>query len=39
MRKTTVYLPVDMKRALRRAARERGRSQADQLLGGFGTDA
>jgi hypothetical protein len=36
MRKTTVYLPGDMKRALRRAARERGHSQADLVHEGIG---
>ena len=31
MTKTTVYLPVELKRALERFARERGRSEADVL--------
>jgi hypothetical protein len=31
MTKTTVYLPDDLKKALKRAARERGRSEADLL--------
>jgi hypothetical protein len=31
MRKTTVYLPDDLKRALAKTARERGRSEAELL--------
>ena len=31
MTKTTVYLPVDLKKALARVARQRGRSEADLL--------
>ncbi|HEY7450111.1 MAG TPA: CopG family transcriptional regulator [Vicinamibacterales bacterium] len=31
MTKTTVYLPRELKRALKRAARQRGRSEAELL--------
>jgi hypothetical protein len=34
MEKTTVYLPVQLKEALRRAARRRGRSEADLIREG-----
>lgn len=37
MEKTTVYLPDDLKRALRRAARATGRSEADLIREGIGT--
>jgi hypothetical protein len=37
MDKTTVYLPGDLKRALRRAARATGRSEADLIREGIGT--
>ena len=36
MEKTTVYLPDDLKRALRRAARARGRSEAELIREGIG---
>jgi hypothetical protein len=36
MEKTTVYLPDDLKRALRRAARASGRSEADLIREGIG---
>ena len=36
MEKTTVYLPDDLKRALRRAARSTGRSEADLIREGIG---
>ncbi|HEX2765661.1 MAG TPA: ribbon-helix-helix protein, CopG family [Candidatus Limnocylindria bacterium] len=36
MEKTTVYLPDDLKRALRRAARATGRSEADLIREGVG---
>ena len=36
MEKTTVYLPDDRKRALRRAARSTGRSEADLIREGIG---
>ena len=36
MEKTTVYLPDDLKRALRRAARSSGRSEADLIREGVG---
>ena len=36
MEKTTVYLPDDLKRALRRAARASGRSEADLIREGVG---
>lgn len=36
MEKTTVYLPEDLKRALRRAARATGRSEADLIREGVG---
>ena len=36
MEKSTVYLPVDLKRALRRAARSTGRSEADLIREGIG---
>jgi Ribbon-helix-helix protein, copG family len=36
MEKTTVYLPDEMKRALRRAARSTGRSEADLIREGIG---
>ena len=34
MRKTTVYLPDDLKRALRRTARATGRTEADLIREG-----
>ena len=34
MDKTTVYLPTELKQALRRAARTRGRSEADLIREG-----
>ncbi|HET8777592.1 MAG TPA: ribbon-helix-helix protein, CopG family [Candidatus Limnocylindria bacterium] len=37
MEKTTVYLPDDLKRALRRAARATGRSEADLIREGIAT--
>jgi hypothetical protein len=37
MEKTTVYLPDDLKRALRRAAKATGRSEADLIREGIGT--
>lgn len=37
MEKTTVYLPDELKRALRRAARATGRSEADLIREGIGT--
>lgn len=37
MEKTTVYLPDELKRALRRAARASGRSEADLIREGIGT--
>jgi hypothetical protein len=37
MDKTTVYLPDDLKRALRRAAKASGRSEADLIREGIGT--
>jgi len=36
MEKSTVYLPDDLKRALRRAARSTGRSEADLIREGIG---
>jgi hypothetical protein len=36
MEKTTVYLPGDLKRALRRAARSSGRSEAELIREGIG---
>jgi len=36
MEKTTVYLPNDLKSALRRAARSTGRSEADLIREGVG---
>lgn len=36
MEKTTVYLTADLKRALRRAARATGRSEADLIRDGIG---
>ena len=36
MEKTTVYLPDELKRALRRAARSTGRSEADLIREGVG---
>lgn len=36
MEKTTVYLPDDLKRALRRTARARGRSEAELIREGIG---
>lgn len=36
MEKTTVYLPDNLKRALRRAARSSGRSEADLIREGIG---
>ena len=36
MEKTTVYLPDDMKQALRRAARATGRSEAELIREGVG---
>ena len=36
MEKTTVYLTDEMKRALRRAARSTGRSEADLIREGIG---
>lgn len=36
MEKTTVYLPDELKRALRRAARATGRSEADLIREGIG---
>ncbi len=36
MEKTTVYLPEDLKRALRRAARASGRSEAELIREGVG---
>jgi hypothetical protein len=36
MEKTTVYLPDDLKAALRRAARSTGRSEADLIREGIG---
>ena len=36
MEKTTVYLPDELKRALRRAARSTGRSEADLIREGSG---
>lgn len=36
MEKTTVYLPDDLKRALRRAARATGRSEAELIREGVG---
>jgi Arc/MetJ-type ribon-helix-helix transcriptional regulator len=36
MEKTTVYLPEDLKEALRRAARSTGRSEADLIREGIG---
>ena len=36
MEKTTVYLPDGLKRALRRAARSTGRSEADLIREGIG---
>ncbi len=36
MEKTTVYLPEDLKRALRRASRSTGRSEADLIREGIG---
>jgi hypothetical protein len=37
MEKTTVYLPDELKQALRRAARATGRSEADLIREGIGT--
>lgn len=36
MKKTTVYLPDELKRALRRAARSTGRSEAELIREGIG---
>lgn len=36
MEKTTVYLPEELKRALRRAARSTGRSEAELIREGIG---
>jgi len=36
MEKTTVYLPEELKQALRRAARSTGRSEADLIREGVG---
>jgi len=36
MEKTTVYLPDDLKRALRQAARATGRSEAELIREGIG---
>jgi hypothetical protein len=36
MEKTTVYLPDDLRTALRRAARSSGRSEADLIREGIG---
>jgi predicted transcriptional regulator len=36
MEKTTVYLPDDLKQALRRAARASGRSEAELIREGIG---
>jgi hypothetical protein len=36
MEKTTIYLPDDLKRALRRTARASGRSEADLVREGIG---
>ena len=36
MEKTTVYLPDELKRALRRAARATGRSEAELIREGIG---
>jgi predicted transcriptional regulator len=36
MEKTTVYLPDDLKRALQRAARATGRSEAELIREGIG---
>ena len=36
MEKTTVYLPDDLKRALRRTARATGRSEAELIREGIG---
>jgi hypothetical protein len=36
MEKTTVYLPDDLKRALRRAARATGQSEAELIREGIG---
>lgn len=36
MKKTTVYMPDELKRALRRAARSTGRSEADLIREGIG---
>lgn len=36
MEKTTVYLPADLKHALRRAARATGRSEAELIREGIG---
>ena len=36
MEKTTVYLPEDLKQALRRAARAAGRSEAELIREGIG---
>jgi len=36
MEKTTVYLPDELKRALRRAAKSTGRSEADLIREGIG---
>lgn len=36
MEKTTVYLPDELKRALRRASRASGRSEADLIREGIG---
>jgi Arc/MetJ-type ribon-helix-helix transcriptional regulator len=36
MEKTTVYLPDELKRALRRAARASGRSEAELIREGIG---
>ena len=37
MEKTTVYLDADLKRALRRASRATGRSEAELIREGIGT--
>lgn len=36
MEKTTVYLPEDLKRALRRSAKSTGRSEAELIREGIG---
>jgi hypothetical protein len=37
MEKTTIYLPNELKQALRRAAKATGRSEADLIREGIGT--